>query len=342
MANGTYFLCSKDTGRYADIANQTMSAGTVIHQWDFWGGASQRWIFTHLGDGYYSIKSANGSSYYMGVLDDSTANNQNIVLRTGSITDGMKWRISTTSRGNYKLTPKTGEANNRVLAVGWYAANANGINIQQRDYVDDTNLKDEWALHMQKDYTLMYIGRSVGDPAMPPIVSAVNVAFQTNANMEGYGYTSLTKDELLVHLSSSSIFSCITHGAVTAIATTDGVLQISDLDVLGSTAFDNLKFVYFGACLTGTGASGGTNLVNAVYNKGADAVLGFTTNVDVSETNSWTLSFMSTLATGVTINSALSAADIAVRNDPNVIVPYYSTGSTYRYLAGSGSLTPCL
>ncbi len=80
------------------------------------------------------------------VKDDSTANDQNIVLRTGSMTDGMKWKISVTSRGGYKITPKTGEANNRVLAVGWYAANVNGINIQQRDFVDDSNLKDEWEL----------------------------------------------------------------------------------------------------------------------------------------------------------------------------------------------------
>lgn len=217
----------------------------------------------------------------------------------------------------------------------------NGLNIRQREYLDNTSYKDEWLLHMQKDYTLMYIGYSVGDSLMPPIVSAVDSALQTQAKMNGYGYTSLSKNELLVHLSSTSIFSCITHGLSSSIGTSDGTLTINDINSLNNTAFNNLKFVYFGACLTGSGRSGGTNLVNTVYNKGADTVLGFTIEVFVSETNLWTQSFMTNLATGVSINSAMNTADITVRNDPGIDVPFYSTSSTNRYLAGSAELIPC-
>ena len=147
IANGTYFLKSKDTSRYVDIEDQNMANGTNIHQWDFHGGDSQCWIFTHLGDGYYSIKSANSTSnYYLGVLNDGTATDTQVVLRTGSLTDGMKWKVSVTTSGAYKITPKTGEPNDRVLAVGWYAINSNGIDIKQRDYVDDSNYKDEWII----------------------------------------------------------------------------------------------------------------------------------------------------------------------------------------------------
>jgi len=140
-----------------DIEDQNMANGTNIHQWDFNGGNSQRWIFTHLGDGYYSIKSANSTSnYYLGVQNDGTATNTQVVLRTGSLTDGMKWKVSVTTSGAYKITPKTGEPNDRVLAVGWYALNVNGIDIKQRDYDDDGNYLDEWILSKPEssEYTI--------------------------------------------------------------------------------------------------------------------------------------------------------------------------------------------
>ena len=147
VATGTYFLKNKKTNRYADIQNGTMAAETQIEQRDLDGSNSQRWIFTHQGDGTFTIHSANSSTkYYLGVKDDSTANDQPVVLRTGSLTNGMKWKVSGTASGAYKLTPLTGEANGRVLAVGWYVVNTNGIDIEQRDYVADDNYKDEWLL----------------------------------------------------------------------------------------------------------------------------------------------------------------------------------------------------
>ncbi len=159
IANGTYFLKSKDSSRYVDIEGQNMANGTNILQWDFHSDGSQRWVFTHLGDGYYSIKSANSTSnYYLGVLNDGTATDTQVVLRTGSLTDGMKWKVSVTTSGAYKITPKTGEPNDRVLAVGWYVFNVNGIDIKQRDYVDDDNYKDEWILSKPEssEYTIFW------------------------------------------------------------------------------------------------------------------------------------------------------------------------------------------
>ena len=44
------------------------------------------------------------------------------------------------ANGAYKLTPKSGEADNRVLASATYILPVNGIDIQQRLYVDDTKL----------------------------------------------------------------------------------------------------------------------------------------------------------------------------------------------------------
>ena len=158
VPEGEHFIRSKSSGKYVDIKDQIMAAGTVIHQWDFHGGDTQRWVFTHLDDGTYTIHSANSiDTYYLGVSGDSTANDHPVVLRTGPLTHGMKWKISITDSGAYKLTPLTGEANDRVLAldVGVLGiATANGDALQQRDYVNDTNYKDEWIIYQYNPLNL--------------------------------------------------------------------------------------------------------------------------------------------------------------------------------------------
>ena len=147
LPNGTYYLKNKQTERNADIENQSMSDGTQIHQWEFHGGKSQRWEFRHLGDGYYSVKSDNASSaYYMGVKNDSSALDADIVLRTGSLTSGMKWKVEKLSDGAYKIIPKTGESRDYVLAAGTSVA-VNGYKLVQGDYIDNDSYRDEWMLY---------------------------------------------------------------------------------------------------------------------------------------------------------------------------------------------------
>ena len=347
IANGTYFLRNKQNSYYARVKNGTMTNGQNVVQYDFDGSMAERWIFTlDTTTGYFSIKSANSGSnnYYMAVSDDSSALDKPIVIRSATestLTDGMKWKVETAADGAYKIIPKTGEATNYVLATIFHVI-PNNKDLVQGDYLDNNHYYDEWFLTAQRDYVLMYIGYEVGDPKMPPIVYAVSTELETKAGMDGYGYTTLTKEELLAHLSSTTVFSCITHGSQTQIATADGYIKVSDINSLDSTAFNNLKFVYFGACETGKGGSGANNLVNAVYNKGADAVLGFKINVFVDETNLWTEKFMVELANGATLSSAMSAADYAVRIDPDLVdLPYFSTSSEYRYLQGSNQMIPC-
>lgn len=153
ISQGTHFIRSKSSGKYVDIQNQDMQDGTVIHQWDFLGRGSQRWIFTHLGDGTYSIKSANSTdNLYLGVSNNSTTNNAAVVLRVGAVENGMKWKVFRTSSGFFKIRALTGEGNDydRVLALeignAIGQANSNGDVLQQRDYVDDANYKDEWYI----------------------------------------------------------------------------------------------------------------------------------------------------------------------------------------------------
>ena len=153
-----------------------------------------------------------------------------------------------------------------------------------------------------------------------------------------------SKQALLEHLSSSSIFSCITHGLSNAIAVTgEESLCINDINSLHSTAFDNLDFVYLGACFTGAGKNDSNNLVNAFYNKGATAVLGFSVKTIVAQTNLWTSYFMEELSKGKTVTEAAVVADARISVNPKFAdVVSFSTQPDNRYYVGPESYAPCL
>ncbi len=148
IPEGTYFLRNKQVGYYADIEGPTMANGTEIHQWTFNGNNSQKWIFDYLGSGYYTLKSANSTTaYYLGVENDANTKNANIVLRSGTITAGMKWRVTVTDSGAYRLTPQTGDW---CLATNT-SDQTTGVKLIQGEYMPNNgSYRDEWDIHHLK------------------------------------------------------------------------------------------------------------------------------------------------------------------------------------------------
>ncbi len=321
IANGTYFLKNKQTAKYVDIKDQIMSSGTQIHQWEFHGGASQKWTFTHLGDGYYSIKSANSSTaYYLGVSGDSAENDTPIVLRTGALTDGMKWTVYKTARGGYKITPKTGVTNNRVLAVGWYASNTNGIDIEQREYIDDANYKDEWELCDYKYKLLAYNDGTFGRNAY---FSTVTPIIQGNLRGDVYQnfYSSISKDMIKRLLCDSDIFILHTHGMKDGILTSRfSWLTMSDLD---GTDLSSLRFALLLTCKTGEDFSQAhidenrpVNITEKMVCCGAETVVGFRVDTRVDDCNQFAADFIKlTIEQNETVANAIERIDY---NDYNM------------------------
>ena len=340
IPEGLYFLKNRQTGGYVDIQSHSMVDGNSIVQWQFGGGHTQKWSFGLLKDGYYTIRSNNSDvPYYLGVINDSSELNVDIVLCSGTITDGMKWKIAETTSGAFKLIPKTGEISNYVLATST-SDTTNGAKLIQRAYVYNDSYRDEWKLCMLKDYTLMYIGYEVGDPAMPSIKSNVESMLRENCNMDGYAYTDVGKEEIIFRLASSEIFSCITHGTQTQIVTSDGAITISDINALDDDALEYLRFVCLGACSTGRGGAGANNFVNALFDKGAYTVLGFQNDILVDETNCWMELFMGALTEGKTVEEARDFADTEIQEDPKVggRTTYTTYGS---YTIGNLYDAPC-
>ena len=69
-------------------------------------------------DGYYTIRSTvSGTPYYLSVQNGSTTDGTPVVLKSGTITDSMLWRLETAASGNIKIIPKVGVNLNRAMAV---------------------------------------------------------------------------------------------------------------------------------------------------------------------------------------------------------------------------------
>ena len=150
LANGTYFLKNKENSQYAKVKAGTMANGLNVVQYDLDGDSRERWIFTLNNDtGYYSVKSVastSATSYYMAVTNDTSNNNETIVIRSATestLTDGMKWSVSKTTSGAYKLTPKCASAYSRVLCTST-SSSSNNNNLVQKTYADDSSYIDEW------------------------------------------------------------------------------------------------------------------------------------------------------------------------------------------------------
>ena len=146
LENGTYYLKNKATKKYADIQGPSNDSGAIIHQWKMHGYASQQWNFELCTDGYYKIKSMH-SGLYLSVENNSSAQDAAIVQKAFNNGSGQLWKVELLNDGAYKLTPKSGESSNRVLASASYDSVDNGIVIQQRQFLNDTNYNDEWVIY---------------------------------------------------------------------------------------------------------------------------------------------------------------------------------------------------
>ena len=299
VSDGMYYIRSADTNRYVDIENQTMAAGTQIHQWDLHGGKTQQWRFTlNKRGGYYTIKSVNNASYYLGIENDLGENNTSAVLRNASTYLSAMWYISVSSRGNYILTPQSGTSNNRVLALGTYVVNVDGVDIQQRDYVNDDNLKDEWELvEIGNELTLLNVLEESID-MLPGMRAAV-------INLKGYSLNYNVKeamdiDSCLSLIENSKVFIYMGHGSgnigfgglAIEPGTFNELMPYHIYNYIGNQPFvdfENVTLTLYAGCKTAYGgvSANTENIVVASVKAGADVAIGFSEDVYEEPLNTW-------------------------------------------------------
>ena len=161
FAEGTYFIQNRHSDLFVQVddddAPSYSNNGGIMRERSFDGDNYQKWNLLYADDGYYRIASA-VSGYAVTVPSGyETSNNVNLILTQYYGMDYQKWKITLTSHGSYMIQAKSAENHSPtvVWAISPYPWFTDGLEIQQREYWDNSSYHDEWNLF---DATPQYIG----------------------------------------------------------------------------------------------------------------------------------------------------------------------------------------
>jgi endoglucanase len=171
VANGTYYIIARNSGKYLDVAGASTADSANIVQYTSNGAANQKWIVQSLSTGVYSIR-ASHSNKAMDLKGYSTADGGDINQYTYSGGNNQRWRIESVGSGYYRIVSV--HSNKAVEITGNSTANNAGIN--QRTYSGATN--------QQFTFSLATAGRSDASILEQPIKLTVEVL----ANKESLVY----------------------------------------------------------------------------------------------------------------------------------------------------------
>ena len=153
VANGEYFIASRESGdKYIQVDNDDApnytNDGGIIEQWTFDDGTYQKWRITHIENDYYSIVSSISGYAITVPTGEETTENVDLILRPYAGSNNQKWKITLTSSGSYKIKAKSSESYTAKDLAMDLENNifTNGLNVRQKEYVDNTNYGDEWIL----------------------------------------------------------------------------------------------------------------------------------------------------------------------------------------------------
>lgn len=148
---GTYYLQSKSSGLYLDVADGSSSDGANIRQWSYNGSDAQKFKFVSLGNGYYYILT--GASGYKSCLDvdsGSSKDGTNILQWTYWGGEMQKYRIVQNSDGTYAILTKASNCKSALEVYDW--SSEAGGNIDEWTY---------WGGDCQK-WNLIEAGKNTG------------------------------------------------------------------------------------------------------------------------------------------------------------------------------------
>lgn len=154
FAEGKYFFQNRALGNYMQVddndkSNNYQSQAAILEMWDFTGEAHQKWDVLHVRDGYYRIVSLCGNKVVS--IPTGSLNQEDTLWQAfdGNF-EYQHWKFEKTAVGSYVIRPQSGEG----YAVDWCMGvnngilTANGRNVVQRAYANDSDYKDEWYLRI--------------------------------------------------------------------------------------------------------------------------------------------------------------------------------------------------
>lgn len=135
IPNGIYKIVCLNGGNALEVAGLGTTDGSNVQQWSYWGGASQKWAITHLGNNVYSIVGLQ-SGKCLDVYRKGTTDGTNVDIWDSNGGTNQQWQISSAGNGAYRLTPMN--ASGTCLDVTG-ASTTNGANVEIWTYHGGTN-----------------------------------------------------------------------------------------------------------------------------------------------------------------------------------------------------------
>ena len=131
--DGTYYIKSKYSGLYLDVANGSSANNANVQQWTYNGCDAQKFKLVSAGDGYYYIYTgASGYSKVVDVAGKSKADGANVLQYTYKGTSNQKFKVVEVSSGVYAILTGTTSGSSCLDVYNW--SNSAGGNIAQWTY----------------------------------------------------------------------------------------------------------------------------------------------------------------------------------------------------------------
>ena len=131
--DGTYYIRSKFSGKYLNIASGSSSNNANLEQYSYNGSSAQKFKLVSDGDGYYTIYTgASGYSKVLDVAKKSSANGANIAQYTSNSGTNQMFELVEVSSGVYAIKTKISGSASCLDVYGW--SSSDGGNIAQYSY----------------------------------------------------------------------------------------------------------------------------------------------------------------------------------------------------------------
>lgn len=131
--DGTYYIKSKYSGLYLDVANGSSANNANVQQWTYNGCDAQKFKLVSAGDGYYYLYTgASGYSKVVDVAGKSKADGANVLQYTYKGTSNQKFKVVEVSSGVYAILTGTTSGSSCLDVYNW--SSSAGGNIAQWTY----------------------------------------------------------------------------------------------------------------------------------------------------------------------------------------------------------------
>lgn len=288
--------------------------------WGYHGRDMQRWGILSRGNGYYQIFNVQ-SGWTLAVQDGYENRSGKALVQEQYVGDPRQlWSITETSRGTFVLRPYSSESYSKdwcMCAGTSLFGISDGLNVEQKEYSNNSDLKDEWILHQICDASLLAFDEAAYPNRDDYFYRVGNYFrnFDKEDVFEEY-YTSYTADEMIKCMQRSDIFYIHTHGNQTS-------FQISNtssltMDDLVDVDLNQMDFAMLLTCETALGgysqarvdSNEPINIVERMVRCGVDTVIGFDEPTDIAPCNEFAIYFTSIMFNDRhTVEEALIRAD---------------------------------